>query len=134
VSELVGDAALEAVAVTDQAGTRRVVSAKALFIFIGAAPCTGWLDGQVALDRRGFVLTGYDPEGVDGQSPQGTTWRRSLMETSQASLPLVMSAAARPSGWLPPSAKVRWRSGWHSSGCSRPSERGGHAGHGRYEI
>ncbi len=29
-----------------------------LFLFLGAAPCTGWLDGVVALDDDGFVLTG----------------------------------------------------------------------------
>ncbi|MEO7366503.1 MAG: hypothetical protein ABIZ36_01015 [Gemmatimonadaceae bacterium] len=33
------------------------VSAAALFIFIGAAPHTRWLEGCVHLDERGFVLT-----------------------------------------------------------------------------
>jgi thioredoxin reductase (NADPH) len=32
-----------------------------LFLFIGADPNTGWLDGSgVALDPKGFVLTGID--------------------------------------------------------------------------
>ena len=31
-----------------------------LFVFIGAAPCTGWLGDLVQLDSRGFVLTGPD--------------------------------------------------------------------------
>ncbi len=31
-----------------------------LFIFIGAAPCTGWLGNLVHLDAHGFVLTGPD--------------------------------------------------------------------------
>ena len=31
-----------------------------MFIFIGAAPRTGWLDGVVARDERGFVLAGLD--------------------------------------------------------------------------
>lgn len=30
----------------------------ALFAMIGADPCTDWLDGLVALDPQGFVLTG----------------------------------------------------------------------------
>jgi thioredoxin reductase (NADPH) len=31
-----------------------------LFVFIGAAPCTTWLNGLVALDRLGFIFTGPD--------------------------------------------------------------------------
>lgn len=33
-----------------------------VFIFIGAAPRTQWLEGHVSRDRRGFVLTGPDLE------------------------------------------------------------------------
>ena len=36
-----------------------------LFLFIGAAPCTQWLDGTVAVDEDGFVLTG-SAAGADG--------------------------------------------------------------------
>ena len=36
-----------------------------LFIFIGAAPCTGWLGDLVRLDSHGFVLTGPDLEGAE---------------------------------------------------------------------
>jgi thioredoxin reductase (NADPH) len=36
------------------------VAADALFVFIGQAPRTGWLDGVVRRDERGFVLTGID--------------------------------------------------------------------------
>ena len=31
-----------------------------LFIFIGADAQTGWLPDEIALDRRGYVLTGSD--------------------------------------------------------------------------
>jgi thioredoxin reductase (NADPH) len=54
-------------------GTRRVeglrlrhgtdeqeVAADALFIFVGQAPRTAWLEGVVRRDNRGFVLTGAD--------------------------------------------------------------------------
>jgi thioredoxin reductase (NADPH) len=41
-------------------GSVREVAASFLFVFIGAAPCTEWLDGVVARDRAGFVLTGPD--------------------------------------------------------------------------
>ena len=45
----------------------RVVPAEALFVFVGQAPRTGWLDGVVRRDSRGFVLTGADL----GQPPEG---------------------------------------------------------------
>jgi thioredoxin reductase (NADPH) len=36
------------------------VPASFLFVFIGAAPCTEWLDGVVERDHKGFVVTGPD--------------------------------------------------------------------------
>ena len=38
---------------------------------IGATPCTGWLDGMVALDSKGFVRTG--PEAASGNTGQFQT-------------------------------------------------------------
>ncbi len=38
----------------------REVAADALFVFVGQAPRTAWLDGVVRRDERGFVLTGAD--------------------------------------------------------------------------
>jgi thioredoxin reductase (NADPH) len=59
VRELHGDQALEAITVVGSStGTRRVLPARALFVFIGAVPCTGWLGGLVDLDDDGFVRTG----------------------------------------------------------------------------
>jgi thioredoxin reductase (NADPH) len=37
-----------------------------LFIFIGADAETGWLPPEIALDRRGYVLTGPDLGATDG--------------------------------------------------------------------
>jgi thioredoxin reductase (NADPH) len=80
VRELHGQAALEAVTVTDQrTGTRCTVKARALFVFIGMVPCTGWLGGLVDLDAHGFVRTGADPV-----CPAGT--ERSLLETSRSGI------------------------------------------------
>ena len=59
VRELHGDQALEAITVVgSRTGTRRVLPARALFVFIGAVPCTDWLGGLVDLDDHGFVRTG----------------------------------------------------------------------------
>jgi thioredoxin reductase (NADPH) len=63
VVELHGEPALESVVVKDtRTGERTEMQAKALFVFIGASPNTGWLGGQVATDEHGFVLVGRDLE------------------------------------------------------------------------
>ena len=57
VTALHGDAHLEAVDMTTPDGTERL-DTRALFIMIGAAPNTGWLEGMAEMDEKGFVLTG----------------------------------------------------------------------------
>ncbi|HEY3652124.1 MAG TPA: fused response regulator/thioredoxin-disulfide reductase, partial [Streptosporangiaceae bacterium] len=44
--------------------------AQLLFLFIGAAPLTDWLDGVVVRDSRGFVVAGPDLS-VGGERPRG---------------------------------------------------------------
>ncbi len=46
-------------------GERTRVRARALFVFIGASPHTEWLDGQLATDDAGFLLTGGDVQRPD---------------------------------------------------------------------
>jgi len=60
VRELVGDdGELEALVVDDNRdGQRQRISARRLFVFIGAEAHTRWLAGALALDDHGFVLTG----------------------------------------------------------------------------
>jgi thioredoxin reductase (NADPH) len=56
-----GDEHLEWIEVLDSAaGTKERVATEFLFVFIGAAPRTDWLDGVVRRDERGFVLAGPD--------------------------------------------------------------------------
>ena len=81
--ELTGCPTLEAVTVTDRTGERRVIPAKALFVFIGVAPSTEWLSGLLTLDEQGFVRTGQDAEAPTGTALPQTLWRRSALETSQ---------------------------------------------------
>jgi thioredoxin reductase (NADPH) len=89
VRELVGEGALEAVVVEDnRTGSRRRLEARALFVFIGAEPHTGWLGDRLALDDRGFILTGADAVPDDGRQPF-------LLETS---LPGVFAAGDVRSG------------------------------------
>jgi thioredoxin reductase (NADPH) len=81
VRELHGDRALETITVEDgSTGARRVVPARALFVFIGAAPSTGWLGGLVDLDDHGFVRTGAT--AFPGSRAQAGA-RPLLLETSR---------------------------------------------------
>ena len=56
-----GDDALEAIDVRNaETGETTRLDSGGLFIFIGADAETGWLPPEIALDRRGYVLTGPD--------------------------------------------------------------------------
>jgi thioredoxin reductase (NADPH) len=44
-----------------------------MFVMIGAEPCTEWLKDCLALDDKGFVLTGRCAEGHLLESPFATT-------------------------------------------------------------
>jgi len=71
-------------------GETETVPASWLFVFIGAAPRTDWLDGCLDRDRRGFVLTGPDLV-VDGHRPPGWTLDRDPYHL-EASVPGVFVA------------------------------------------
>jgi thioredoxin reductase (NADPH) len=71
VVEVAGDEHLERITLRDKnTGTAETVEAGWLFVFIGAAPRTDWLDGVVIRDSRGFVVAGPDL-AVDGTLPSG---------------------------------------------------------------
>jgi thioredoxin reductase (NADPH) len=56
-----GGASLEALEVSNGTnGETTRLDSGGLFIFIGADAETGWLPAEIALDRRGYVLTGAD--------------------------------------------------------------------------
>jgi thioredoxin reductase (NADPH) len=84
VEEVKGETNLEAIVIRNvNTGDIDTVSAKSLFIFIGAMPQTDWLNGTVIRDERGFILAGPDLI-KDGKPPKGWTLDRSpfLLETS----------------------------------------------------
>ena len=61
VIEAHGAKQLEQITLRDKnTGQTETVDAGFLFVFIGAAPRTDWLDGVVVRDERGFVLAGPD--------------------------------------------------------------------------
>jgi thioredoxin reductase (NADPH) len=56
-----GDSSLEAIDIRDTAtGDTNRLESGALFIFIGADAETTWLPPEIALDQKGYVLTGSD--------------------------------------------------------------------------
>jgi thioredoxin reductase (NADPH) len=66
VIQAAGSGHLEQVILRDlKTGQTETVDCGSLFVFIGAEPRTDWLDGVVARDKRGFVLTGPDLTGDD---------------------------------------------------------------------
>jgi thioredoxin reductase (NADPH) len=61
IVELGGERELQSVTIADtSSGERTQLRARALFVFIGASPHTEWLNGQLATDDKGFLLTGRD--------------------------------------------------------------------------
>jgi len=71
VAEAHGDGHLERLTLRDaRTGESETVPTNHLFVFIGAAPRTDWLDGVVVRDQRGFVCTGPNLL-ADGERPPG---------------------------------------------------------------
>jgi thioredoxin reductase (NADPH) len=71
VIEASGEDHLEKLTLRDNAsGRTETVDAQMLFLFIGAAPLTDWLDGVVVRDPGGFVVAGPDLS-VSGERPRG---------------------------------------------------------------
>jgi thioredoxin reductase (NADPH) len=71
-------------------GQTETVNAQFLFVFIGAAPRTDWLDGVVLRDVRGFVVAGPDL-AVGGEQPRGWSLERAPYHL-ETSLPGVFAA------------------------------------------
>jgi len=71
VIEAHGEDHLESLTLRSTAtGATETADAQLLFLFIGAAPLTDWLDGVVVRDSAGFVVAGPDL-AADGDRPRG---------------------------------------------------------------
>jgi thioredoxin reductase (NADPH) len=82
VLEALGEERLETLLIKTPEGEERR-EASSFFIFIGAAPKTGWIPETVLRDTKGFILSGMDLR-IDGSLPKNWTEQRDpyLLETS----------------------------------------------------
>jgi thioredoxin reductase (NADPH) len=84
VTAVAGGQALETIEVEDsETGAREVLGVAAMFVFIGQAPRTDWLEGVVERDKAGFVVTGPGLART-GDRPPGWQLTREpfMLETS----------------------------------------------------
>jgi thioredoxin reductase (NADPH) len=80
---LAGDPHLERVTWQDKSsGETSVHDIRHVFIMAGASPRTEWLRGCVALDDKGFILTGRDLETATGASAWTLARSPQLLETN----------------------------------------------------
>jgi thioredoxin reductase (NADPH) len=87
---LEGDGRLQRVQWKDKStGEVSVHDIQHVFIMTGASPKTEWLQGCLALDEKGFILTGRDIEALDGR-PNAPHWplerTPQMLETSLPSV------------------------------------------------
>ena len=79
-----GEEHLESISMKNsETGETETAPVSSLFIFIGAAPKTDWLNGVVERDERGFILSGPDLSR-NGKRPKGWALDRDpfLLETN----------------------------------------------------
>ena len=67
IEAIEGDRTLRGVRIRDvRDGTTRHLDCPAVFVFIGAQPRTRWLPPSVAVDAKGFIVTGAEAANSDG--------------------------------------------------------------------
>jgi thioredoxin reductase (NADPH) len=70
LTSLEGDAGIERVGFRGAGGMEASMAVHHLFVFVGAEPNTSWLKNcGVAVDGKGFVLTGADVQGAGAGTP-----------------------------------------------------------------
>jgi len=84
ITALAGEDTLERVTWRDrESGAESVREIRHVFVMTGASPRTEWLRGCVALDEKGFILTGRDMDGAAAGNPKWPLPRApQMLETS----------------------------------------------------
>jgi len=81
ITGLDGDSHLERITWRDETGATSTHDIRHVFIMAGASPRTEWLEGCVALDNKGFILTGADIDAA-AAVPLRPTVPPQMLETS----------------------------------------------------
>jgi thioredoxin reductase (NADPH) len=82
ITSLEGDTHLERVTWRDASGRTSTHNIRHVFIMAGASPRTDWLRGCVALDDKGFILTGPDVDAIPDFTARPGTTPPQMLETS----------------------------------------------------
>ena len=100
VTDLIGEARLEAVELTDRVtGEKRTLPVSGLFVAIGQAPDNAAFDNVLSLDEKGYVLA--DEEcltGTDGVYVAGDCRKKNVHQLTTAAADGAVSALAAVSG------------------------------------
>jgi thioredoxin reductase (NADPH) len=88
VREIDGRKEVETVVAEDnRTGERKRIDTTAVFVFIGAAPNTAWLQGAVSLDDYGFIATGSAAlYSANGRARSRIDREPMMLETSRAGI------------------------------------------------
>ena len=98
VREVTGAKTLEQVTIEDTSGgTRRILEAGALCILIGAEPGTKWLADAVALDDRGYIVTGPASRRISS-APRPGTHSGAIPSCSRRAVPVSLPRAMFAAG------------------------------------
>ncbi len=84
IVDLEGDTHLERVRCREQTGETSVHDIRHGFIMAGASPRTDWLRGCIALDDKGFILTGRDLDTATEMAVRPIATPPQMLETSLA--------------------------------------------------
>lgn len=84
ITQLNGTHYLESL-ILDTDGTTQVIGISNLFTFIGAKPCTEWLNGIVSMDDKGFIHTG--PDVIESAMAEYSIYKKRKPQSLETSIP-----------------------------------------------
>jgi len=84
ITQLNGSHYLESL-ILDTGGSKQTIGISNLFTFIGAKPCTEWLNGIISMDDKGFIYTGSDV--IEAAMTQCSIYNQRKPQSLETSIP-----------------------------------------------
>ena len=84
ITQLNGSHYLESL-ILDTGDSKQTIGISNLFTFIGAKPCTEWLNGIVSMDDKGFIYTGSDV--IEAAMTQCSIYNQRKPQSLETSIP-----------------------------------------------